>query len=58
MLNAKQITGQFSRFSAIMKQKSWDLFQHFEFADDVLGEIDEVLLEDEDSEDDDNEHEG
>ena len=56
MLNAKQITGQFSRFSAIMKQKSWDLFQHFEFADDMLGETDEV--EDEDSEDDDHEDEG
>ena len=56
MLNAKQITGQFSRFSAITKQKSWDLFQHFEFADDVLGELDEV--EDEDSEDDDHKEEG
>ena len=56
MPNAKQITVQFSRFSAIMKQKSWDLFQHFEFANDVLGELDEV--EDEDSEDDAHEDEG
>ena len=41
MLNSKQITGQFSHFMSIMKQKSWDLFRNFDFGEDVLAEIDD-----------------
>ena len=40
MLNPKRITDQLSRFMSIMNQKLWDLFQKFDFGEDVFAEID------------------